>query len=145
MREIKFRAWSKPNNKMYFQLNESPCFGLYEGDRAVSIEDVLFYEKQDFELMQYTGLIDKNGVEIYEGDIIRKKFKDRMIGEFNANGRVIFGKWFAGFTVNYIYYDVHKLERLSVNKNADAWIVANRDMEVIGNIYENPNLLEGGE
>ncbi|WP_447579949.1 YopX family protein [Acinetobacter baumannii] len=64
MREIKFRAWLPTNNRMYeFDENESL------GDHF----NRLIYGFGKFELMQYTGLKDKNGKEIYEGDIVRWK------------------------------------------------------------------------
>lgn len=134
MREIKFRAW----------IGESWVYS-----ESISKDNdvwrILNHEDDNWwaclEPQQYTGLKDKNGKEIYEGDIIRKKFKDRAIGEFYAVGEVVFGKWFAGFTVPYNYHGYNKLERLSSNDDRDGWVVANRDMEVIGNIYENPELL----
>lgn len=47
---------------------------------------------------------------------------------------------FAGLTIPYNYHGYNKLERLSSSCNNDGWVVANRDMEVIGNIHENPEL-----
>ena len=120
MKEIKFRVWDKETNKMYFQLNESPCFGLFEGDRAASIEDVFFYEKQQFELMQYTGLKDKNGKEIYEGDIVEFKTMTKRIERHYVEYSE-YGEWCVG------------MHRLPMRFQA---------CKVIGNIYENPELLE---
>lgn len=142
MREIKYRVWDEDRQKMYYQLENSPSFGTGEDDKAVSIEDVFFYEKDSFVKMQYTGLKDKNGTEICEGDLIRKKFKDREIGEFYAVGEVVFGTWFAGFIISYQYHGYNKLERVSSDMDKDGWIVSNRDMEIVGNIYEKPEKLK---
>src|SRR5690606_13432386 len=71
MREIKFRAWE--DGKMYYQVR---CGGFFNGDStapSVYIENkgwVNMTGGEDTEIMQYIGLKDKNGKEIYEGDII---------------------------------------------------------------------------
>jgi uncharacterized phage protein (TIGR01671 family) len=131
MREFKFRVWSKSSKKIYVQLNESPCFGLFEGDRAVSIEDVFFYEKQDFEVMQYTGEIDRNGKEIYEGDVIQTghiveevRFGEFVIYDENENSICSVFGFFTELKNNSRY-------PLEVTSNT----------KVIGNKYENPELL----
>lgn len=104
MREIKFRAWDKINNEM--TLNDS----FYEVQKWNRTQ----IELNDFELMQYTGLKDKNGVEIFEGDIVK-----------NHNDEVTLLE-----SLDWIFYDYY--EGLFMPEN----------FEVIGNIYENPELLE---
>jgi uncharacterized phage protein (TIGR01671 family) len=116
MREIKFRAWDKKLNKMFIPNH------IDQGVVVVDVrhEDINGFGTHEeeypnpYELMQFTGLKDKNGKEIYEGDIVKYKDKltlDEHIIEFE-NGR--FGYPMA----DYKFY------------------------EVIGNIYESPELLK---
>lgn len=118
MREIKFRAWDK-EKKMWTNWK---CYDnmFYFMDKITGawIRDDKFNR---FELMQYTGLKDKNGKEIYEGDIVRyySFIKDKKL-----LAEVIFEE---GCFVIDDYYLGHK-----------------KRVEVIGNIYENPELLEVG-
>ena len=136
MREIKFRAWDKLNKEMFNV--ESINFQ----ERQVYRDTVSYREFNDVELMQYTGLKDKNGKEIYEGDIV--KFKDCSIdgtkefyniGVIEREGKrdelvisqLIFEKSY--FTENYMDF-INETFELS---------------EIIGNIYENPELLKEKE
>lgn len=134
MREIKFRAWDEERKRMlYFEPLKVTWFyeddyriDAYEAEGTVigrggMVHDDYSASSPQSIIMQYTGLKDKNGKEIYEGDIIL----------FSNNRRHI--KFDRGsFTM---YYGDCRMSPLS------DYVVENR-VEVIGNIYENPELLE---
>jgi uncharacterized phage protein (TIGR01671 family) len=121
MREIKFRAWSKQNKLMHYvdKFSSNPQLMTWNG--IVYKQGVV----QDYEMLQYTGLKDKNGEEIYEGDVVN-------IVDFNTqNYRVEFIN--GTFLLRYGYANIENRYPEDVNYGSD--------VEVIGNIYEN-ELLE---
>ena len=133
MREIKFRAWLKEDKKMEnvktmdFTDKTIRCLKKNEFINAYLLRRVSF---DDVELMQYTGLRDKNGKEIYEGDIIKYKVPyDKRIKHISP---VKFLETEASFGIKDRYENEIPLYTAS----------SNNYFEVIGNIYENKNLLE---
>jgi uncharacterized phage protein (TIGR01671 family) len=125
MRDLKVRAWSKVEQKM---LHVSSLHFI--GDSTVkeigTVElccDSYLNDKSGMILMQYTSLKDKNGKEIYEGDVLRSKW--------GGTGNVVFddgafqSRWESG----------------KVKYQLSASDIENRELEVIGNIYENPDFL----
>lgn len=113
VREIKFRAW-------HAELGMSEVFGL-ETDLEALPEAI----------MQYTGLKDKNGKEIYEGDIIHLFGKGHYDG-VDYNGCIQFLD--GGFCATDGYKE-YGLRRYDLSR-------CDLEVEVIGNIYENPGLLD---
>ncbi|WP_273931966.1 YopX family protein [Lacticaseibacillus paracasei] len=127
-REIKFRAWDNLENRWY-----EPTFEGYRGKieeimlsprgrltmRTMTelIDESMFPNR--FELMQYTGLKDKNGREIYEGDIVKNEYGKVMDIQYDPRS--------AAFGVGDYYFGT---------------IGSGKIIEVIGNIFENPKLLE---
>jgi uncharacterized phage protein (TIGR01671 family) len=117
MREIKFRAWDKRENEYNYDK---------KGDHFCDATEILFriktgsyrkkgsvYKDSDWILEQYTGLKDKNGVEIYEGDIIELQY-NRL-----GKRKVIFEK------------GSYNISDCCLNR-----------CEIVGNIQENPELLK---
>jgi uncharacterized phage protein (TIGR01671 family) len=136
MREIKFRAWYKPKGKMYTRSLESinletKVLGVY----TVS-EGYQQLRMSDFELMQYTGLKDNNGKEIYEGDIVEERWANPLAGGENVDRYKIEYNGLTG-----IYKMIHTSGEERWHR---ALFLRFKEVEVVGNIYENPELLEVG-
>jgi uncharacterized phage protein (TIGR01671 family) len=129
MREIKFRAWNKRKKilenvfSLDFKTVEGPIIVTTVGENTANDRDYII----NFELMQYTGLKDKNGKEIYEGDII-KGLHPQDLEKREFIGRVFYWDEEGAF-----YHEFHK-----DRPPKRMW----EYVEVIGNIYENPGLLE---
>lgn len=127
MREIKFRAWDGE------RLRKVNTIGWV--DEIVDFVTTPRYSgpAEDFSLMQYTGLKDKNGVEIYEGDVLTLKYpRDRR---YTVTAKVIRGTQISAMVLK--FEDGFTTEEIPLYK-----ISAEHNLEVIGNIYENPELLE---
>ena len=151
MREIKFRAWDSTNKKMHFDIGviNGKCIPLYgetwvveqtkpypnmgDIDRAFKqIEDGII-------LMQFTGLLDKQGKEIYEGDIVR--IWDYGFKNGNEDG-------------DFDLYQDMGIDKVTMNRFPVYWLeneefgyegedlINPEHCEVIGNIYENASLLD---
>lgn len=121
MRELKFRAWDK-KEKILRDVREINFEGIDFSVREVKYGNTrIRYDQLDrIVLLQYTGLNDKNGIEIYEGDILFEPHEEEY-------PQVIFDEG-----VFYLRYStfVHPLF-----EECDS-------LEIVGNIYENPELLE---
>lgn len=127
MQEIKFRVWDKKHKKISLvdaiDFEHDEIYGKNGRERYTP------KPFKDIELMQYTGMTDKNGKEIYEGDIVeawsegikaRGKIKRRIDGLW-----LMYPAWQNGTTWS-----------LAPDKDGGTTVL------VIGNIYENPELME---
>ncbi len=139
MREIKFRAIHKLTKKMWNEEELVFHNGKWYEDWR-SFEDGMSLNMNQCEVMQYTGLKDKNGVEIYEGDILNTfsninkytdSFAEDIEPKFEYTTIVRDG---ACFKTTY-----KKRPSYVLNENSGSMV---EHTEVIGNIYENPELLE---
>lgn len=150
-REIRFRCWDQkdkkyllPEKQGFVILPTIPSFGVtlpYENcsNPGNIDEDCIDWADADllmgrYELEQYTGLKDDNGKEIYEGDIIKQLM-------YVLKGKECFTTWVVRWYNDESCYDLH---RVSGALYGDSMLSAreSKNYEVIGNIHENPELLE---
>ena len=123
----KFRAWTEEGKVMYYDV-----YPFKNDALLLSYDEIAFDEvpASDFILMQSTGLKDKNGSEIFEGDIVKYEAGCNTVTE-----EVAYDKNFAGFGVRDADTDII----FTFLQLAD--VVDLISLEVVGNIYQNPELL----
>lgn len=127
MREIKFRIWVKDRKAIFEVISidyvtKKVTYLLERVGHLLSIRDAKF---NDVELMQYTGIKDKDNKKIYEGDILFESFGEKYYKVIFENG---------GFRAEFKGdFDEHSFDLIDV--------VA-QGCEIVGNIYENPELME---
>lgn len=137
MRDIRFKAWIKPiqifaNRQYGYMINVSV---INFEEKWVSDDEGTVYEFHEIELMQYTGLKDKKGVKIYEGDVLKRTYLDGMFGRTHI-GEVVYDK-------EYARYVISKPQKYTEPKTEDIrnTLSDRNTYEVIGNIHNNPDLL----
>ena len=147
MRELKFRAWDKVSKQFLWPwpegfdiLGETTCFDLLIDQLKQMRPSVLRLDLlNDIEITQYTGLKDKNGTEIYEGDIL--KYNDYM-WNFSATqihiGVVRWQDWNGAFDCERRMVDGKEVKP----EHGLPGIQFKWHAEVIGNIHDNPELLK---
>lgn len=150
MREIKFRAWNKEEKCMIYSDEVYPKseykfeFEIFNNFKLTLMKminrenayhkdgeetHIEYFEPVDAEIMQYTGIKDSNGNEIYEGDIV--KIED-YFGE-DLIGNIIYDEATAG----YVFHKGNERNYFQMTLDLENYVYY-----VIGNIYENPELLE---
>jgi len=140
MREVKFRAWNKTKKVM---VCNSPFISWCVGDGTATISEYVphnggyalnsvrqlsHYEFDNFIFMQFTGLKDENGKEIYEGDILGycDNYPGLVFWDSTCHRWSLLERYPKGE-----YNREHELDYLT------------EPMKILGNIHENPDLLEG--
>jgi len=123
MRTLKFRAWSNHGKKFYYRVcvgdtsTDDPCSIVWVSDEI----NWANFDKHCGVIQQFTGLLDKNGKEIYEGDLVKFSEEDKP------------------FEVRYcvdsegVYYGLIDSE----NSDTGYSLSTDKDLEVVGNIFEN--------
>ncbi|WP_353462186.1 YopX family protein [Mammaliicoccus sciuri] len=121
MNRLRFRAWDKVNKEMI-----EDVASIHFKTEMILTSKLCFYPFKDIELMQSTGLFDKNGKEIYEGDIVKHvPVPNPFIS--NAYFEIIqarSGEW-----------------RMDNYRGGQVLAFSNHEVEVIGNKFEHPHLL----
>ena len=130
MREIKFRVWDNVEHKMYKHAQYGIC---EESDQVVPFGNLLL--RGYFEIMQYIGLHDKNGTEIYEGDILRLWRSVGSNGELRREHYKPLPVTYCSIWCQFVANDESTKNQYCIWNDFGAF-------EVVGNVYQNSELMK---
>lgn len=131
MRKTKYKVWDKQSEKMFFVLDIDFVSGIITASEDMSLSNIvqLPYDNSEFSiLLQFTGLKDKNEKECYKGDIIRYKYY-HLSKILTGIAKV---EWDNG---------AYFLTDINIKRNYPMYL-ADLSFEIIGNIYQNKELLK---
>src|SRR5699024_9184589 len=139
MREIKFRGWERELQTMVYDTELGGWIFEYNGNPVRAVNQMINEEDYFYDLMQYTGLKDKNGEEIYEGDVLKWD-----------GGRTGISKLPSDYIIEVLkskHLDIELEEHTNsymFNYDTSGYTFPGflEEAEITGNIYENPELLE---
>ena len=126
MREMKFRVWDRKYNRMSQPFRLGKDSNIVFNSRCICGVEIT---GNDFIYLQFTGLKDKNGQEIFEGDIIKGLFYDSLSKTYKT-------------TICYVAWDISGYWTYKGEQDfIGGYLTDLKDVEVIGNMYENPELI----
>ena len=133
MREFKFRAWDTKKKKMINLAKAN--ISMHPEDGSLFTDSIgRFDVTKNFELMQYTGLKDKNNKEVYEGDIVL------FYGDYTTALKCGWHTGIVTWNQDLLRYDLVAKDKVwSIGDETDEFKYKS---EVLGNIYENPELIK---
>ena len=137
-REIKFRAWLSGNHGRIDFIDPNMEYGVYLSPKGFYLDVESGWDIQGeyptIPIMQYTGLQDKNGKDIYEKDIVNLGLKNTFTVEFKNRSFILRHTKIKEIDDTFkVWGNLSRLEDIDLKFNLK--------IEVIGNIYENPDLL----
>ena len=141
MKKIKFRAWDKEIDNMFYNAQDTYDYGIFVGNEECPEESFKSVIQNDnYVLMQYIGLNDRQGQQIYEGDVVEIVDGPTLHPDncyIGTKFKVFYNQESCSFMMQDIY-DEDNTQYFDLDLDG----IPPKYLEVIGNIYENKKLLE---
>lgn len=145
MSKLKFRAWDTRNEELVyshkedcFYVNTKGVLFMYAIPKSESGLETIYHKSYDVE--QFTGIQDKNGLDVYEGDILRTYHFTNHYGKKEyLHHEVVWSDKYCGWQM----LNCTSRDENDGSPQLFVYIQAGKDFEKVGNIHENPELIKG--